>query len=256
MKLIVANWKMNPNSQKEAIQLFNSLKKSLKNLKKAKIVICPPFVFLPLLLKASAFALRKSGLAFGSQNCFWQEKGAFTGEISPKMLRDLGVEYVILGHSERRKIFAETDKIIAEKLKLSLETNLFPIVCVGETKEEKKRGKTFQVLEKEIKIALKKVPKSKIRKVIIAYEPIWAIGTKNSCSPDEVLTAILFIRKLISKLLDKKTAQNMRILYGGSVISQNAEEYLGEKNINGLLIGGASLDVKEFLKIVKIAQSF
>jgi triosephosphate isomerase len=247
--LIVANWKMNPTSQKEAKELFDSLKRGLRNIKKTEVVVCPPFVYL-LNLKSKILNLK-----LGAQDCFWELGGAFTGEISPSMLKDLGVKYVIIGHSERRKILQETDEMIAKKLKAVLKLKLCPIFCVGETQKEREKGETFKTLEREIKNGLKKIPKSQIEKIVIAYEPIWAIGTKNPCRADDALTCALFIRKVISRISYKKTARKIRILYGGSVDSQNAKDYLKNQQINGLLVGGASLNPKEFLKIVKVAES-
>lgn len=243
---------MNPFTQKETIRLFSSLKKGLKNIKKTEVVICPPFIYLPMLLKSSGPIRRK--INFGAQNCFWEEKGAFTGEVSPKMLKDFGVKYVILGHSERRKIIGETDEVITKKISEALKFGLQPILCVGETKEEREIGKTFKVLEKEIKQDLKKVPKTKIGRIILAYEPIWAIGSGNPCSVRDALNAILFLRKVISQTFNKKAGRTVSILYGGSINSQNATDFLKEQWINGLLVGGASLDPKEFLRILKIAQ--
>jgi len=257
--LIVANWKCNPTTLKETRQFFNAIKKGLKSNKKAEVVICPPFVYIEGLKikprRSRLATLRGRDLRFkiGAQNCFWEEKGAFTGEISPRMLKDLGCQYVIIGHSERRQILGETDEMIAQKLKKVLELNLCPILCVGETAEERKKEETFKVLAREIKQGLKKVPKSQIEKVVIAYEPIWAIGVGNPCSSDEALTAALFIRKIISQIFSLRAAKNMRILYGGSVDFQNAKHYLQEEGINGLLVGGASLKPREFVKIVKLA---
>ena len=245
MKLIVANWKMNPTERREANQLFKRIKKGLRSIKKTEVVICPPFVYL------ESVKTHDSNFKLGAQNCFWQEKGAFTGEVSPKMLKDLGVKYVILGHSERRKILGETDGMVAEKIKKALDFNLQPILCLGETKEEREKGKTFKILEKEIKEDLKKIPKSKIGKVALAYEPIWAIGTGNACSVQDALNAILFLRKIISQIFNKKAGKDIKILYGGSINSQNARDFLKEKWIDGLLVGGASLQPKEFLEILK-----
>lgn len=250
---------MNPISQKAARQLFGSLKRGLRNVRKTEVVVCPPFVYLPLLMGAFSSARRRAsfgGLAFGSQDCFWQDKGAFTGEISPQMLKDLGVRYVILGHSERRQVLRETDEMVNKKIKEVLKLELWPIVCVGESARERKKGETFQVLKREIKEGFKNVPKSQMLKVVIAYEPIWAIsqgkvGTGNPCSADDALTAILFIRKVISQIFGMALAKKIRILYGGSANSQNAEDYLGQEGINGLLVGGASLKPKEFLKIAR-----
>ena len=243
--LIVANWKMNPLSQKAANQLFDSLKRGLRNVRKTEVVICPPFVYL------SRLKIKDLRLKFGAQDCFWQDKGAFTGEVSPQMLKDLGVKYVILGHSERRQVIGETDEMVNKKLKEVLKLKLLPIVCVGETARERKKGETFQVLKREIKEGFKNVPKSQMSKVVIAYEPIWAIGTGNPCSADDALTAILFIRKVIFQIFGMAVAKKIRILYGGSVNSQNAGDYLSQEGISGLLVGGASLKSKEFLKIAR-----
>lgn len=242
-KIIIANWKCNPTALKEAEKIFKAVKKSSKNIRKREIVIAPPFVFLPV-FKNSA-----SHLCLAGQNCFYQEKGAFTGEISAKMLKDSGVKYIILGHSERRRIFGETDEMIAEKIKAVLRENLLPVFCLGETKKERKDKQTFRVLEKQIKIGLKKVPLKKINKLIVAYEPIWAIGTGKPCSVEEALRIILFIRKVIARVFNQKAARNIRVLYGGSINSKNSSNYL--KKIDGLLVGGASLNPEEFLKILK-----
>ena len=252
MKLIiVANWKCNPATLKEAEKLFNSLKKGLKNVKKTEVVICPPFVYLPFISLLTAHC---SSFKLGSQNCFWEDKGPYTGEVSPQMLKSMGCKYVIVGHSERRQVFKETDEVVNEKIKKILKTKLQPIFCIGETEEEKRAGKTFQVLEREIKRGLEKVSKKEIEKVIIAYEPIWAIGTENACEENEVMTIALFIKKLMSRLYNKKVADNIRILYGGSVDSKNAPDYFRESKMQGLLVGGASLNSKEFIKIIRTAR--
>jgi len=240
-KLIVANWKMNPTSRKEALRLFDSLKNGLRKVKRAEVVICPPFVYLSGLKKSQ-------NLKLGAQDSFWEEKGAFTGEISALMLKDLGVEYVILGHSEKRAI-GESDEMIFLKIKKALEFKLRPIFCIGEKEEERKEGKAFVVLEKQIKSVLYKMPKNSILKIAIAYEPVWAIGTKNPCLPDEALKMSLFIRKVVSQIFDYKAARSVRIIYGGSVKADNARDYLAQKEISGVLVGGASLNPAEFLKI-------
>lgn len=244
-KLIVANWKCNPTSQKEAKKLLASFRNRLKKAKNVEVVICPPFVYLP------DFQPPIPNFKLGSQDCFWREKGAFTGEISPKMLKDLGCRYVIVGHSERRKIFGETDEMIGEKVREVLKEKLLPIFCLGETKQERREGRTFKVLERQFRQGLKKAPKKEIEKIVFAYEPVWAIGTGNSCSVEEASKAILFLRKIISRAFNKKAGKEVKILYGGSVDSQNAPGYLGEPWINGLLVGGASLEIKEFAKIIK-----
>jgi len=246
--LIVANWKCNPTTLKEAKALFNSLKRGLRNIKRVEVVVCPPFIYLHL---GRSTRYRATSFKLGAQNCFWEGTGAFTGEISAKMLKDLGVKYVIIGHSERRQILGENNEMIAKKLKKALELDLRAILCVGETQGQRAKGETFKILEKELKENLKRVPKSKIEKVAIAYEPIWAIGSGNPCSPDDAFSCSLFIRKVISQIFNKKIAKKIRILYGGSINSQNAQDYLREPGIDGLLVGGASLRPKEFLKIVR-----
>lgn len=240
--LIIANWKMNPASQKEAKALFEGIKKGIKNVK-TEVVVCPPFVFLPLL----------KGLMLGAQNVYFEEKGAFTGEISASMLKDLKIEYVIIGHSERRKYFLETDEIVNKKVKKALSFNLKPIFCIGETAEERDSNKKTEVLERQLKEGLKNVTKEEMRKIAVAYEPVWAIGTGNNCSVDETMSSVLFIRKVISKLYNREIADNTRILYGGSVKSDNSGLYIKNAGANGLLVGGASLNAEEFVKIIKSA---
>ena len=225
-KLIIANWKMNPTSKKEALRMFTSLK-GLNN-----VIICPPFPYLSL----------AKGIKLGAQDCFYEEKGSFTAQVSPLMLKDLQVKYVLIGHSERR-ILGETDEVINKKIKAVLKVGLTPVLCVGETKDQRDKNQAFNVLEKQVEQGLKGIPKTKINKIIIAYEPVWAIGTNKPCSPDESLTVSLFLRKIISRTIV--------FLYGGSVNASNYKNYLSSDWINGLLIGGASLDMKEFKQIIK-----
>ena len=223
--LIIGNWKMNPKSLATAKRLFNSVKRGLRNIKGAEIVICPPFVYLSTLKSQSP------NLKLGAQDCFWEEEGAFTGEISPVMLKGLGCKYVLVGHSEREKYLAETDIIVAKKLRLVLAKNLKPIFCIDNISE--------------IKRTLKNFPKKGISKIIFAYEPVWAIGTGKTPTYAQAKR----VKDSIKKLLGKKTV----ILYGGSVNSQNAPGFIREAGFDGLLIGGASLKKAEFIKIVKKA---
>lgn len=239
--IIVANWKCNPVTVKEAEKLFSSLKKGVKELKGAEVVICPPFIYLPKL----------EGLILGAQNCFWQDKGAYTGEISGAMLKNLGCKYVIIGHSERRKHFKETDEMINKKLKAVLLSGLNAIFCVGETQEEREEDKTEQILHQEIISGLNGVPLSRISNLIIAYEPIWAIGTGNACDVEEAQKMALVIRKIVSKIYNLNVSKKIRILYGGSVNSKNGRTYLNEGGFQGLLVGGSSLDPKEFIDLVE-----
>ena len=239
-KLIIGNWKCNPTSLNEAKKLFNLAKRGIKKIKNVEVVICPPFSYLSLI---SSFLVPRSSFKLGAQNCFWEEKGAFTGEISPLMLKDLGCKYVIVGHSERRTL-GETDEIINKKLKAVLKAKLTPILCIGETAKERKKGKTFKVLRKQIKTALN-FPKYEIlntKYLIVAYEPVWAIGTGKPCGIEEAREVRLFIKSIL---------KNVPVLYGGSVTSKNGKDYLKEANFDGLLVGGASLKAKEFVKIIK-----
>jgi triosephosphate isomerase len=231
--LIVANWKMNPTSKKEAEEIFNNIKNGAENTK-AEVVICPPFVYLSLL----------GGMTIGAQNCFYEESGAFTGEISPVMLKDLGVEYVIIGHSERRKYFGEIDEVINKKINKSLGLGLKIIFCIGETAEEHDSGKKNEVLEKQLKLGLEGI--TDFSNINIAYEPVWAIGTGNNCSVEETKESLNFIRGFLP--------ENTRVLYGGSVKSENSGAYMKEAGADGLLVGGASLNAQEFVKIIKSAD--
>lgn len=233
--LIVANWKMNPDTYEEAEKLFNSVKKT-------GAVICPPFIYLRSLAPYAGL---------GAQDCFWENKGAYTGEVSVAMLKDLGCHYVIIGHSERRQYFQETNEMVNKKLKAVLAAGLNSIVCIGETEQEREQEKTEQVLHQEIVAGLNGIPVSKISKIIIAYEPIWAIGTGNPCDVEEAQKMGLLIRKIIAKISNLSVSKKIRILYGGSVNSKNSQGYLTEAGFQGLLVGGASLDPKEFLKITK-----
>jgi triosephosphate isomerase (TIM) len=225
--LIVANWKMNPQSPKEARAIFDAIKKGAK---KQEILVCPPFVYLPLL----------KGLPLGAQNCSWEEKGAYTGEISPVMLKEMGVGHVIIGHSERRKYFGENDEQINRKINKALALGLKVIFCIGETESERNAGKKNEVLEKQIKTGLAGI--NDLENIAVAYEPVWAIGTGNNCSVRETKESIDFIRKFVP---------GSRILYGGSVNGENSGPYIKEAGANGLLVGGASLKAEEFIKIIK-----
>ena len=229
--LIVANWKMNPQTLAEAKQLFNSIAKGVKNIKKAEVVICPPFVYLSSLLKPKTYTLNPK---MGGQDCFWEEKGAFTGEVSPLMLKNLGCKYVIVGHSERRRYFKETDEMINKKVKAVLKNGLRPILCIEKISQIKK--------------GVKGVSKKELRHLIFAYEPVWAIGTGKACGIPEAKKVNRSIRKI---LMDLNSSISLYVLYGGSINSQNARDFIKKAKFQGLLVGGASLDPKEFIEIVK-----
>ncbi len=239
--LITANWKMNPNSQKEAEEIFNGIKNGVKDAT-VEVVVCPPDLYLPALKGLPLGAPASPSL--GGQNIYFEDKGAFTGEISPAMLKDLGIEYVIIGHSERRKYFGETDETINKKIIKTLAVGLKIIFCIGETEEERSAGKKNEVLQRQVQQGLKDVVD--IDNVNVAYEPVWAIGTGNNCSVAETKESIDFIRQFVKK--------DTRILYGGSVKSENSGAYIKEAGANGLLVGGASLNVEEFVKIVKSGE--
>jgi triosephosphate isomerase len=244
-KLIVANWKMNPQSLNEAKKLFNSVKNWIKRnsdiLQNVRIIICPPFVYLSN-IASSNLRHQTSNISLGAQDLFWEEKGAFTGEISPIMLKNLGVKYVILGHSERRRTFGETDEMINKKLKAAIKAKLKPILCIGE-KRRKVGSRKYEEIRNQLKKALKIIPNSFFRlpdSLIIAYEPVWAIGTGNPSKPEDAKEVLLFLRKIVK----------FPILYGGSVNSKIAKDYI-KVGFNGLLVGGASLHSKEFIEIIK-----
>jgi len=228
---------MNPVSQEEAKNIFDAIRDGVRGLK-AEVVICPPSVY----LYASIFG--EGIVSMGAQNIYFEDKGAFTGEISAAMLKDLKVEYVIIGHSERRKYFGETDETVNKKIKKALEAGLKVIFCIGETAEERTSGKKNEVLERQIKIGLNEI--SNLDNINIAYEPVWAIGTGNNCGVEETKESVNFIRKFVKP--------ETKILYGGSVKSENSGSYIKEAKANGLLVGGASLNAEEFVKIVKSAE--
>lgn len=243
--LIIANWKMNPQTLKEAKELFGLVKRGTKNIKNIEVVICPPFIYIPEL------KIKNSNIKIGAQDCFWEEKGAFTGEISPSMLKNLSCEYIIIGHSERRRYFQETDEIINKKIKKVLSFSLKPILCIGETEAERAEGKKEEVLLRQIKGGLKDVSRKEAKYITIAYEPVRAIGTGNNCSVNETMSSIISIRKVIFQLYNRETADSLRVLYGGSVTGENTADYIKEAGANGLLVGGTSLKAEEFIKIIK-----
>lgn len=234
--IIIANWKMNPITVKEAKSLYASLKKS----QEAEVVICPPSVY---------YSLIPSGFKKGFQNCYFEEKGAFTGETSALMLKDLKCNYILVGHSERRKLFLETDETVNLKMKAVLGSGLKPVLCIGETKKQRDTGEVQTVLRRELEGALKKIPASK--PFCVAYEPIWAIGTGRPCDAEEGQKMKLLIQKILSNIYNPKVASKIPILYGGSVNSSNASAYIKEAGFAGLLVGGASLKAKEFNQIIK-----
>ncbi len=244
--LIAANWKMN-KTRKEIDQFFSEFLKMVPYISSDReVVIIPTFVYIPYI----AEKLMGTAISYGAQNVFYEEKGAFTGEISPLMLRDLGCTYVVIGHSERRKYFCETDETVNLKVKKVLELGMRPIVCIGETLEERENNKTFEVIEKQVQGGLEGIKISSPESLVIAYEPIWAIGTGKTATPQQAEEVHRFIRKLLGDLF-KDIAGEIRILYGGSVKPENVAGLMEMENINGALVGGASLDPVSFYKIIR-----
>ena len=248
-KIIIANWKMNPASFSEADSLIKIIKKGIRKSDNLEVVICPPAVYLSKIKTNSSFEL-------GMQNIFWEDKGAFTGEISIVMAKNLKVKYTIIGHSERRKYLNETNEMVNLKIQSALKNNLNPILCVGETLKEKEQDKTSEVIISQIKKAFEGISNIKysILNICIAYEPVWAIGTSETPSVDEIMSANLLIKKTISNLYDRETVEKINILYGGSVNSKNAFDFVDKTGMDGLLVGGASLNGSEFVRIVNLFE--
>ena len=243
-KVIAGNWKMNmlPN---EAISCIDELSKLVKDTKN-EVILCVPYTDLFYALLTA----QNTNIKIGAQNMHFEEKGAYTGEISGPMLKSIGVEYVIIGHSERRQYFAETDETVNKKVKAAHKYGLKPIVCVGETLEQKETGKTVEIITNQTRLALDGLNKEQVEGTIIAYEPIWAIGTGKTATSEDANNSIKEIRKEIAKNYGQETADRVIIQYGGSVKSSNAKELFTTSDIDGGLVGGASLKADEFAKIV------
>ncbi len=243
---IAANWKMYKTVD-EAVEFVKRLTEKIDTLEDREVVIAPPFTALyPLKDLVSP-----SWLSLSAQNCFWEEKGAYTGEISPVMLKDVGCSYTIVGHSERRQYFGEKNEDINKKLKALIKVGIRPIFCVGERLEEREAGKTFEVIKSQIDGGLDGLDSVDVAKVVIAYEPVWAIGTGKTASPQQAQEVHAFIREHLAMLTNKSVANEIRILYGGSVKPNNVDSLMSENDIDGALVGGASLEVDSFLRIVR-----
>lgn len=246
--LVVGNWKMNPQTLEEAYTPFSRVRKGVSPRAGAvEVALCPPALYLVPLT-----AVKAKGMSWGAQDAFWKSEGAYTGEISPAMLKAAGCKYVIVGHSERKRYLGETHEVIRQKLIAVLEEGLTPILCVGE--EEEEHDRVGQILRQQLTHILKDIPKKRIKKLVVAYEPVWALSTSEEGKqslPSDALSAILFIKKVLIDVLGEKYASHVRLLYGGSVEGSNAEGYLEHGGVEGLLVGGASLDAQEFIKIVK-----
>jgi triosephosphate isomerase (TIM) len=249
-KIVAANWKMNM-TQAESAEFVRSLLIELADIRDVDVVIVPPFTVIAKVTEALG---TEQDIKVGAQNMHWEKNGAFTGEISATLLRDLFVRYVVLGHSERRTLFGETDEIVNRKVRAAHEATLRPIVCVGETLEQRDKGKIEKVLSKQLRGSLAEVSAKELQETVIAYEPIWAIGTGRNATPEQAQEAHAFIRKTLAEISDETTADRMRIQYGGSVKPANARELMSQADIDGALVGGASLEARSFAEIVKAAR--
>ena len=244
--IIAGNWKMHKNAD-EASELVKEIVDSVAGVEDVEVVVCPTFTS----LAAVSNILKNTNVQLGAQNMYWEEQGAFTGEISANMLLTLGCRFVILGHSERRSYFFETDDIVAKKAHAAIRSGLTPIVCVGETLEERERGITKEIVERQVKGAFKLIGSDEFGGTVIAYEPVWAIGTGKTATAEQAQEVHSFIRELLAGLFGGETASKTRIQYGGSMKPENAAELLSMDDIDGGLIGGAALNAESFGKIVK-----
>ena len=243
-KVIAGNWKMNmlPNETIEYIDSFSKLVKDTEN----EVILCVPFTDLFYALMTA----QNTNIKIGAQNMHFEEKGAYTGEVSPKMLKAIGVEYVIIGHSERRQYFGENDETVNKKLKAAFENGLKPIVCVGETLKQRESGEAENIITTQTRLALEGLTDTQVKNTIIAYEPIWAIGTGKTATSEDANNSIKAIRNEIGKLYGEEVSNSVIIQYGGSVKSSNAKELFETSDIDGGLVGGASLKTEEFAQIV------
>jgi triosephosphate isomerase (TIM) len=247
--VIAGNWKLY-KTRNEALALIEELAPLVKGVANVEIVVAPVFTVLPTLITA----LSGTGISLAGQDVFWEEEGAFTGEVSPRMLLDAGASHVIIGHSERRQYFSETDATVNRKIRAALRGALVPIFCIGETLAEREGGNTFKVLETQIRGGLEGLTATQAAPVIVAYEPVWAIGTGKTATDDQAQEAHAFIRSVLSQLYGQGAADKTRILYGGSVKPENAKALMACPDIDGALVGGASLKGASFASIVRYSE--
>jgi len=247
-KIVAGNWKMNMTTA-EAEALVTALKGDLANFREVEVVVCPPYTA----LKTVSDLVQGTHIDLGAQNMHWEKGGAYTGEISAGMLRELYCHFVIVGHSERRQYFGETDEIVNRKTKAALASSLHPIVCVGETLEEREAGKVNEVITTQVKGSLAGLSAKELLDSVLAYEPVWAIGTGKTASSEQAQEVHALIRSVLAEMFDQTVADGVRIQYGGSVKPGNAKELFGMPDIDGGLIGGAALDAKSFIDIVRAA---
>jgi len=249
LPFIAGNWKMN-KTVGEALDLVRRLKAALSGVKGVEVAVAPPFTAL--------FAVRKelegSPILLAAQNLYWEEKGAFTGEVSPSMIKEVGCSYVIIGHSERRQLFGETDETVNRRIKAVLAQGLKIIFCIGETLKEREEGKTFPVIERQVEGGLKGMGDKEMRNMVVAYEPVWAIGTGKTATPEQAEEVHRFIREKLGKFYPQEITEEVRIQYGGSVTPENVKGLMNQPNIDGALVGGASLKAESFSKIVRFKE--
>ncbi|MBD3378299.1 triose-phosphate isomerase [candidate division KSB1 bacterium] len=244
-RIIAGNWKMNKTLD-EAIDLARAIKDKAADVQNVDMILCPPFTNLSSVVDV----VKGTSIGVGAQNLHWEAKGAFTGEISADMLRSVGCQYVIIGHSERRQYFGETDETVNKRIKAALAAGLVPIVCVGETLEEREADKTQEVVETQITGAYRDISSNDAENMVVAYEPVWAIGTGKVATPQQAQEVHAYIRSLLKTVYSEKVAETVRIQYGGSMKPGNAAELLANPDVDGGLIGGASLDADSFLGII------
>jgi triosephosphate isomerase len=249
LPFIAGNWKMN-KTVREAMDFIKELKASVSEVKEVEVAVAPPFTALYTVRQE----LAGSSIRLAAQNLYWEEKGAFTGEVSPPMLKEVGCHYVIIGHSERRQFFGETDETVNRRIEAALAQGLKVIFCIGETLREREEGKTFSVVERQIEGGLRGLGKKEVKDIVIAYEPVWAIGTGKTSTPEQAEEVHWFIRGKLEKIYSREIAQSIRILYGGSVTPENIKGLMSQENIDGALVGGASLKAETFSKIVRFKE--
>ena len=249
LPFMAGNWKMN-KTVGEALDLIRELKADISRVKTVEVAVAPPFTALYAVRKE----LEDSPIRLAAQNLYWEEKGAFTGEVSSLMLKEVGCHYVIIGHSERRQFFGETDETVNRRIKAALAQGLKVIFCMGETLKEREEGKTFSVIERQVEGGLKGLGDQEMRKMVIAYEPVWAIGTGKTATPEQAEEVHRFIRGKLAKLYSREVSEEIRIQYGGSVTPENIKGLMNQPNIDGALVGGASLKAESFSKIVRFKE--
>jgi triosephosphate isomerase len=249
-KIVAANWKMNM-TQAESARYVESLLLDLGDIAEVEVIVIPPFT---AIAKVTESLGKAQNIKIGAQNMYWEKNGPFTGEISAALLRDLFVRYVVLGHSERRTLFGETDQVVNLKVRAAHEATLRPIVCIGETLEQRDKGNVEKILAIQLRGSLKDVSEKDLHETVIAYEPVWAIGTGRNATPAQAQEAHAFIRHTLREMSDEPTAERIRIQYGGSVKPDNARELMSQPDIDGALVGSASLDPRSFAQIVNAAR--